>query len=147
MRFITAYHRINQQLARKPYPLPRIRETTQQLEGFQYVIALDLKMGYYTIRLSPSGQDMMTIVTEFGKSIYNRFPMGMCASGDVFQAKVDNLLGNIKGVKTCIGDILVLIKDSFEKNIGRPKIISGKLRAVGLKVNEPNCSFGLKDIP
>ena len=44
--------------------------------------------------------------------------MGMCPSGDIFQAKVDKLLGDIQGVKTYIDDILVLSKDSFEKHMG-----------------------------
>ena len=51
------------------------------------------------------------IVTEFGKFRYNRLPMGMCASGDIFQAKVDELIGNIEGVKMYINDILILIED------------------------------------
>ena len=37
----------------------------QKLEGFQYATALDIKMQYYTIRLSPASQDMKTVVTEF----------------------------------------------------------------------------------
>ena len=41
--------------------------------------------------------------------------MGMCASRDIFQAKLDKLLGNIEGVKTYINDILILCKYSFEK--------------------------------
>ena len=95
MRFITNYNMINQKLVRKPYPLPRIGETMHQLEGFQYATALDLNMGYYTIRISPASQNTTTIVTEFGKFRYNRLPMGMCASGDIFQAKVDELLSDI----------------------------------------------------
>ena len=47
-------------------------------------------------------------VTEFGKFRYNRLPMGTCASGDILKFKVDELLGDIKGVKTYIDDILVL---------------------------------------
>ena len=108
--FILDYRRLNQQLVRKPYPPPRIGKTMHQLEGFQYVTALNLNMGYYTIRLSPASQDMTTIVTEFGKFRYNRLYMGMCASGDIFQAKVDKLLGDIEGVRTYIDDILVLRK-------------------------------------
>ena len=104
-------------------------------------------MGYYTISVSPASQDMTTIVTEFGKFRYNRLPMGMCASGDIFQAKVDRLLGDIKGVKTYIDDILVLSKDSFEKNIEQMIIKFGRLRAAGLKVNALKFSFGLKEIP
>ena len=38
---------------------------------------------------------MTTIVTEFGKFRYNRLPMAMCASGDIFQDKVDKILSDI----------------------------------------------------
>ena len=56
-------------------------------------------MGYYNIRLFPSSQDMKTIVTEFGKFRYSRLHTGMCASGDIFQDKVDELIGDIVGLK------------------------------------------------
>ena len=67
--------------------------------------------------------------------------MGMCASGGIFQAKVDDLLGDIDGVKTYIDDILVFVKDSFEKHIDQLRIIFGRLRATRLKGNAPKCSF------
>ena len=71
----------------------------------------------------------------------------MCDLVDTFQAKLDDIIGNIKGVKTYVDDILVLIKDIFSKHKEQLSIIFGKLRAVGLKVNAPKCSFGLKEIP
>ena len=89
---------------------------------------------------------MTTFVTEFGKFRYNRLPMGMCAPGNIFHAKLDKLLGDIEGVKTYIDDIIVLGKDSFEEHIEMLRIIFGRLRNAGLKVNAPKCSFGLKDI-
>ena len=80
MRFITDYRRLNQKLVRKPYPLPIIGETMQQLEGFQYETALDINMVYYTISLLPAAcQGMTAIVNEFGKFKYNRLPMGIWA--------------------------------------------------------------------
>ena len=39
--------------------------------------------------------------------------MGLCNSSDIFQAKVDNLLGDIDGVKTYIEDMLVLGKGIY----------------------------------
>ena len=137
MRVITDYNRLNQKLVIKPYPLPRIGKTMHKLEGFQYVTALDLNMGYYTIRLFHASQYMKTIVTKFGKFRYNRLPIGMCASGDIFQAKLDKLIGDIEGVKTYIDGILVLRKDRFENHIGQLRIIFARLRAAGLKVNAP----------
>ena len=145
--FIADYCRLNQQLVINTYPLPRIGETKQQLEGLQYETALDLNTRYYTIILSHASQDMTTIVNEFGKLIYNLLPMGMCASGYILQAKVDELLDDIKVSKTYIDNILVLSKDSYEKHIEHLRIIIGRLHAASLKFNAPMCSFGLKEIP
>ena len=72
--------------------------------------------------------------------------MGMLASRYIFQAKVDDLLGDIKGVKTYIDYILVPSKYSFENHIDQLRIIFGRLCAVGLKVNAPKFSFWLKEI-
>ena len=113
VRFMTYYFRINQQCIRNPYPLPIIGETIQKLEVFQYVTALYLNMRYYTIRLLPTSQGMTKIFTESGKFRYNRLPMGMYTSGHIFLFKVDGILGDIEGVKTYIGDILVFSKDRF----------------------------------
>ena len=73
--------------------------------------------------------------------------MGVCALGDIFQAKVDDLLGDIEVVKTYIYDIFVLSKDSFENHIEQLRIIFGKLRSASLKVNAPKRSFRLNGIP
>ena len=77
----------------------------QKMEGYQYANALDIIMGYYTIRLSPASQNMTTMVTEIGKFRYSCLPMGMCTSVDIFQAKVDKVPGDIEGFKTYIDDI------------------------------------------
>ena len=147
MRFITEYQRINQGLVGKTYPQPRIGNKTKQPEVFQYATALDINMGYYTISISPAIQGIMTIVTEFGKFKYNCLPTGMCDLGDIFQAKIEDLLGDIEGVKIYINYLLVLIKEFFSKYTKQLRIIFGRLRAAGLKVNDPKCSSGLKEIP
>ena len=69
------------------------------MEGFHYETTLDINTGSYTIRLLTTSKYNMEIVTEFGKFKYNCLPMGMCASGDILQDKVDKKLGNVKGFK------------------------------------------------
>ena len=71
----------------------------------------------------------------------------MCASVYIFQAKVDNLLSDIEGVKTYIDDILVLNQVCFINNVEQLRMIFVRLRAAGLKFNSPKCSFWLKEIP
>ena len=73
--FITDYHNLNHKLLRNNYLLPIIGDTMYQLEGFQYSMEIDLNMGYYTIHIFPGSRELMTIVTEFGKFIYNSILM------------------------------------------------------------------------
>ena len=68
------------------------------MEGLQYKTTLDLNMGNYTIWISTASQDMTTIVTKFGKLLYNRLPMEMYASGDIFQANIDELIGDAESI-------------------------------------------------
>ena len=109
----------------------------QHLEGFQYTNILDLNMGYYIIRISPTIQDTMKIVAGFGKFKYNRLPMGMCDLGGIFQDKVDKLIGDIKVIKKYIYAMLVLSKESFYNHIEQLTIIFGILRTSGIKGSDP----------
>ena len=147
VRFITDFRRVNKNVVRKPYPIPRIGETMQQLEGFQFATALDLNMGYYTIQLDAASKEITTIVTEFGKFQYNVLPMGLVVSADIFQAKVNELLGDIEGVKAYIDDILVLNKGTFAEHVEQLRLCFNRIRRAGLKINAKKCSFGLKEIP
>jgi hypothetical protein len=54
VRTISDFRELNKRIARKPYPIPKISMILQELEGFIYATALDLNMGYYTIRLDPT---------------------------------------------------------------------------------------------
>jgi hypothetical protein len=47
---------------RKPFPIPKISTVLQELEGFTYATALDLNMGYYTIRLDPDASKICNII-------------------------------------------------------------------------------------
>ena len=68
------------------------------MEGLQFDNALDLNIGYYTIRFLNDSEYMTTEVTESGKFKYNCLPMGMCASRDILQYKLDEIIGDSKGV-------------------------------------------------
>ena len=70
--------------------------------------------------------------------------MGMCASVEIFQTKLDKLLGGIEGIKMYIDDILVLRKDSSEIHIDELIIIFSRIRVAVLQFNASKCSFGLK---
>ena len=66
---------------------------------------------------------------------------------DLSQEKLYKLISDIKGIKTYIGDVLVLIKEIFYNHMDQVKVVFSRLCAAGLKFNAPKCSFWLKGIP
>ena len=146
VRFISDFRRLNQKIKRKPYPLPRISDTLQELEGFQYATSLDMNMGYYHITLSEEASNICTIVTEFGKYWYKRLPMGVSCSPDIFQAKIYELLGDIEGTRAYIDNILVIKKGTFQEHLSQLEEIFRRCQKANLKLNAKKCSFGLNEI-
>jgi hypothetical protein len=45
VHFLSNFWEVNKRLVRKPFPIPKISMTLQELEGFTFATALDLNMG------------------------------------------------------------------------------------------------------
>ena len=75
VRVISDFRELNKRLVRKPFPIPKISTVLQEMEGFTFATALDLNMGYYTIRLDPDASKICTIIFPWGKYSYLRLPM------------------------------------------------------------------------
>ena len=108
VRFISDFRELNKRIKRKPFPIPKITDLMMKLEGFQYATSLDLNMGYYHIELTPHAKRICTIVLPWGKYEYQRLPMGLCNSPDIFQEKMSYLMQGLEFVRTYIGDVLCI---------------------------------------
>ena len=87
VRMISDFREVNKRLVMKPFPIPKISTVLQELEGFTFAMALDLNMGYYTIRLDPDASKICTIIFPWGKYSYLKLPMGIAGSPDIFRQK------------------------------------------------------------
>ncbi len=96
MRTISDFRELNECIVRKPYPISKISMILQELEGFTYATALDLNMGYYTIRLDPMASKMCPIIFLWGKYSYKRLPMGFGGSANIFQAQIMDLMASLE---------------------------------------------------
>ena len=101
----------NKRIVRRSYPIPKISTTLQELEGFTYAMALDLNMGYYTIRFDPRAVEMFNFIFPWGKYSYQRLPMGYAGSADIFQAEMMKLMEALEYVRAYIDDLLVITRE------------------------------------
>jgi hypothetical protein len=115
-RFLSDFWEVNKRLV-KPFPIPKISMVLQELEGFSYATAIDLNMGYYTIRLDPDASKICTIIFPWGKYSYKRLPMGIAGSPDIFQGKMSELMESLEFVRAYLDDLLCISKLSLEDHL------------------------------
>jgi len=138
---ITDFRELNKRIVRRPYPIPKISTTLQELEGFTYALALDLNMGYYTIRLDPQAVEMFTIIFPWGKYSYLRLPMGYAGSADIFQAEMMDLMEALEYVRAYIDNLLVITRGTLEDHLDKLGEVLRRLHEAGLKVNAAKSFF------
>ena len=146
VRFISDFRELNKRIRRTPYPIPKIKDLLLRLEGFTYGSSLDLNMGYYHIELGDKSKEMCTITTQWGKYEYQRLPMGLCNSPDIFQEKMSELLAGLDTVRVYIDDVLHVTKGTWEEHLEGLDEILNRLKTVGLKINAKKSFFGVKQL-
>lgn len=115
----------------------------KKLEGFRYATALDLNMGYYTIKLNPDAQNLCTIVLPWGKYKYKRLPMGVAGSPDIFQAKMSSLMaGLLEFVRVYLDDVLVISTSTFADHLSKLQKCLQRISDAGLRINADKSYFG-----
>ena len=128
---IIDFRELNKRIVRRPYPIPKISTTLQELEGFTYATALDLNMGYYTIRLDPKAVEMFTIIFPWGKYSYLGLPMGFAGSADIFQAEMMDLMEALEYVRAYIDDLLVITRGTLDAHLEKLREVLRRLRDAG----------------
>jgi hypothetical protein len=111
--FLSNFWEVNKRLVRKPFPIPKISTVLQELEGFTFATAVDLNMGYYTIRLDPDASKICAIIFSWGKYSYKQLPIGIAGSPDIFQGKMSELMESLEYVRAYLDDLLCISKLSL----------------------------------
>ena len=74
-------------------PLPRIDELFALLKGAKYFTALDLRSGYYHIKLDEKSIPKRAFTTILGKFEFLPLPFGLFQGGDFFIHLIYDLFG------------------------------------------------------
>ena len=84
-----------------------------KLESFMYALSLDLNMRYYHIKLYHITKKTLTIILLLGKCQYQKLPMGVCNSPNIFQENIFKLFKGFDMIRAYIQNLLVITKHEF----------------------------------
>ena len=109
---VTDYRAINEQTIKNKYPLPKISELFDQLEGVVVFSKIDLRSGYFQMKVRELDIPKTAFVTRYGSYEYTVMPFGLTNAPAYFMNMMNKVFMDFldKFVVVFIDDILIYSK-------------------------------------
>lgn len=131
---------VNKHLQDINYPLPKIDDLFQSLQGGQRFSKIDLSQAFNQLVVDESTSKILTWSTHKGLYRVNRLPFGCKPNSAIFQAKIDSLLLGCKSTVAFIDDIVVTGRND-EEHLENLREVCNRLQKAGFRVNKEKCCF------
>ena len=116
MRMCVDYCALNKQTRKNRYPLLRIDDLFDKLQGVKVFSSIDLQSAYHQVRLKPEDVLETAFTTPFGLFEYRVLCFGLTNALATFQSVMNDVLGDVLGkfVLVYLNDIVVFSKTEEE---------------------------------
>lgn len=103
--------------------VPTYDDLASKLYDMKYFSVLDLKDGFWHVKLSPKSKDYCTFATPFGNYRFLRMPFGIKTGPSVFQNMNYAIFGDIEGVLIYFDDIMIFARTKEEHDAIIQKVL------------------------
>lgn len=146
-RMCIDYRKLNAITKKDCYPIPRIDDVLELLQGSTVFSTLDMKAGYWQISMAEKDKEKTAFITPFGLFEFNVMPFGLSNSPATFQRFMEHILRKYINT-TCIvylDDVLIFSKDQ-KKHLKDVNDILNEFKSYGLTLSEKKCRFNQTQI-
>lgn len=114
LRFCIDYRALNSITHKDKFPLPRAQDLIDRLAGAKYFTGLDLRSGYWQIRIDDDHTHKTAFITRYGQYEWMVLPMGLTNAPSTFQRVMNNLFDKYMDqfVVVYLDDVLIFSKDA-----------------------------------
>ena len=134
------YRRLNNVTRPDRYPLPNIRDFTNNLRGCKFFSKLDLVKGYNQVPMSEADICKTAIVTPFGLFEFLYMPFGLKNTAQTFQRLMDRIFRGLPFVFIYLDDVLIVSR-TRKLHIEHLRVDLELLVQNRLVLNLEKCSF------
>ena len=144
LRLCIDYRQLNRVTIRNQYPLPRIDELFDQLQGSRVYFKIDLRSGYHQLRVQESDVPKTAFRTRYGHYEFLVMPFGLTNAPATFMDLMNRVFQPYldRFVIVFINDILVY-SGSSEEHSEHLRIVLQTLRERQLYAKLSKCQFWL----
>ena len=142
LRMCVDYRALNKVTVRNRYPLPRIEDLFDQLQGACYFSSIDLAQGYHQLRVTPEDVPKTAFRTPFGHFQFKVLNFGLTNAPATFQSAMNNVFKDVMGkfVLVYLDDILIFSKNLEEHRMHVRHVLE-TLRKQRFYAKASKCTF------
>ncbi|KAJ8729020.1 hypothetical protein PYW07_006716 [Mythimna separata] len=136
-RVCVDYRQVNKKMVKDEYPLPVIEDLIDKLRDSKVFSVLDLKNGFFHLKVSEESIPYTSFVTHHGQYEFLRAPFGLSNCPKYFMRFVSTIFRSLidKGIMLVfIDDIIIPAKDE-EQGVQRLKEVLSVASEYGLQIN------------
>jgi len=147
LRLCVDYRGLNKITIKNLYPLPLMNELLSRLGKATVFTKLDLKNGYYLIRMG-EGQEWKTpFKSRYGLYEYTVMPCGLCNAPSTFQAMINDVFRNMLEVGViAYMDHILIYSETIEEHVAMVRKVMHRLRKAGLCVSIKKSTFHAREV-
>ncbi|GKF34035.1 putative reverse transcriptase domain-containing protein [Tanacetum coccineum] len=147
MRMCIDYRELNKLTIKNRYPLPRIDDLFDQLQGACCFSKIDLRSGYHQLRVREEDIPKTAFRTQYGHFEFTVMPFGLTNAPAIFMDLMNRFCKPYldKFVIVFIDDILIYSKSEEEHEVYL-KTILDLLKKEKLYAKFSKCEFWLKEV-
>ena len=147
LRMVIDYRALNKLTVKNKYPMPRIDDTLDQLQGSTLFTSLDLTSGYHQIRITEEDVPKTAFRTPMGLYQWRVLPFGLTNAPATFQTAMNAIFRPFlhKFVLVYLDDILIYSKTPEEHRVHLQQVLD-LLREHKLYANLKKCSFAQPEV-
>ena len=133
---VVDYRALNKLTIKNRFPLPRIDDLLDKLQGGKHFSSLDLMSGYHQTGFSK----------PFGHYEFQVLPFGLSNAPGTFQHVINRIFGQHKFVLAYMDDILIF-SNTAEEHLQHLRMVCETLREHKLYAKLSKCSFMQSQVP
>lgn len=142
LRMVLDYRALNAVTVKNRYPLPRIDDLPDQLQGDSVFSYADMASGYYQIRIQESDVQKTAFNTHLGLYEWKVLPMGLANSPSIFKATMNRIFGDMIGkcLLVYLDDMLIYSRREAE-HMQHVRMVLERLRNAKLFLKDKKCHW------